>query len=205
MKNPFTLLSRLSLVLVSALTLGACSRAQYATLPRSTPYLGSTPVAAAPQATTPAVAPAATSATEAVAATPVAPLATEAVVVAKATPAPVVAPAAAAPVAVQAATAPAAVAPAKLNLVQRIALSKVTKKINKLAASTPQLKQRSATASTTRGGLDERLRTAILLTLIAIVVGILAGVVSVPFIGVIAGIIFVVALVFVILYLIDQV
>jgi hypothetical protein len=197
MQNLTSTLSRLAVVLTGALALGACSRAEYATLPRSASYLGSTTVASVPRAAAPVAAPqAATPKADVATTTPaVAPLATAVPVV---VPAPVAASAvAAAPVAasaVAATPAPAAAAPAKLNLVQRLALAKVTKKLDKLAAKSPQFKQRDATASTTR--IDGNLRTGIILVLVGLLVGI--------FSGLIGTIIALIGVIFIVLWLLDS-
>lgn len=201
MKNTTSTLGRLAVVLAGALALGACNRAEYATLPRSASYLGSTTVASVPRS-----APAAT-ATAPIAATPApaaeAPAAAVAVSPAVTTPAPAVV--AAAPVATPKAEAPAMAAPRatapaataaapKLNLVQRLALAKVTKKLNKLAASIPQLKQKDATADTAR--ISGNLRTGLILLLVGLIVGIFSNWVG--------GIIAIIGLVFIVLWLLDE-
>jgi hypothetical protein len=205
MHNLTSTMGRLAVVLAGALALGSCNRAEYATLPRSASYMGtataaskarvavSSPIAAP---TTEVVAPATETPIAATPAAPVAPLAT----------APVAAPAArtmaavpqpqamAAPAAV-AATAPDAVAAApKMNLAQRIALAKVTKKLNKLAAAAPQLKKGDNTAHTTR--INGNLRTGIILLLVGLIVGI--------FSGLIGTIIALIGVIFLVLWLLDE-
>jgi hypothetical protein len=113
-----------------------------------------------------------------------APVATEA------TPAPAVA---AAPVA-KAATAP------KPNLVQRLALRKITKKLDKLTAQMPQLKKQDASAA--RGGLDSNLRSAILFGLVGLILTLFGGVSSVFY--VVGTILLIIGLVFLVLWLLDQ-
>lgn len=199
MKNLTFTLGRLAVVLTGALALNSCNRAEYATLPRSASYLGSTTVASTPRSATAApatVAPTPAPAAEAPAAT----VATAPVVAAPApaavAAAPVAAPKAEAPaVVVPRAEAPAATAAApKLNLVQRLALAKVTKKLNKLAAATPQLKQKDATANTAR--ISGNLRTGIVLLLVGLIVGI--------FSNLLGTIIALIGLVFIVLWLLDE-
>ncbi len=189
-------LSRLAVILSGTLALGACSRADYATLPRSASYLNTATAVAKPRPAAPL-----TATVSPVAAAPVV-LVTDApaaqttemapapVVAAPITPAPVVAAAA------QVAPAALATAPApKLNLVQRLALKKITKKLDKLTASLPQLKKHDATA---RGssGISGNLRTGLILLLVGVLVGLLS-----PLIGTIIAII---GLVFIVLWLLDQ-
>jgi len=202
MQNLTSTLGRLAVVLTGALALGSCNRAEYTFLPKSASYLGTTTsapkarVATAP-ATTPASvaqAPVATPATEApavapeivVATTPIAPRAAK---VAVPTP-PVQAEVAAAPEAATVATP----APQKLNLVQRLALAKVTKKLNKLAAKAPQFKQGDNTAHTAR--ISGNLRTGLILLLIGLIVGI--------FSNLIGTIIALIGVVFIVLWLLDE-
>jgi hypothetical protein len=194
MKNMSLSLGRLSLVLATAFSFGACSRAEYTPLAQAATQPASTPVAQAPyvpvaaeaSATVKATAPAAPVAVAPVAA-PTAPAAPIAAEVASATPV------AAAPAA-KAATAP------KLNLVQRLALRKVAKKLDKLTAQAPQLKKRDASAA--RGGLDSNLRSAILFGLVGLIVLLFAGVSWI--FGTIGTILLIVGLVFLVLWLLDQ-
>lgn len=187
MKNPVSTLSRLAVVLTGALALGSCSRAEYAFLPKSASYLGTTTAAPKVRAATPTPAPetqapAATAPEITVATTP-APSATEAA-----------APVAAVPTPPASAEAPIAAAPHQPSLVQRLALAKVTKKLNKLAAKTPQFKQGDNTAHTTR--IDGNLRTGIILLLIGLLVGILNGTIG--------TIIAIIGLIFIVLWLLDS-
>ena len=188
MKNPFSTLSRLAVVLTGALALGSCSRAEYAFLPKSASYLGTTTAApkartAAPTPPSVAQVPAAAVAPEITVATTPVPSATE-----------VAAPVAAAPTPPASAEAFIAAAPHKPSLVQRLALAKVTKKLNKLAAKTPQFKQGDNTAHTTR--IDGNLRTGIILLLIGLLVGILNGTIG--------TIIAIIGLIFIVLWLLDS-
>jgi hypothetical protein len=209
MKNLTLSLGRVAVVLAGALSLGACSRSEYAFLPHSASYLGSTPVARQHAVAAPA---AATQATPAIAATgsavvtaPAAPsVAPEAVVATPVaiTPAPTTsaaAPVAAATVATpeaSVAATPAAkpAAAPKLNLAQRLAMHKLTKKLDKLTSQAPQFKKKDATASTAR--ISGNLRTGIILLLIGLIVGLFSG-----FIGTIIALI---GVVFLVLWLLDE-
>lgn len=195
MKNSTLSLGRLALVLAGALSLGACNRADYSGVSQSAAHLSSTPVASQP-------------------ATPYVPVAAEesAVVSAPALATPSVAatePAAqpAPPVPAMAPVAPLAAAsvakPAaapKLNLVQRLALRKVTKKLDKLTAQLPQLKKQDASAA--RGGLDGNLRSALLFGLVGLILLLFSGVSSV--FTVVGTILLIIGLVFLVLWLLDQ-
>ncbi|MGI4820186.1 MAG: hypothetical protein ACRYFV_03140 [Janthinobacterium lividum] len=207
MKNLTLSLGRVAVVLAGALSLGACSRSEYAFLPHSASYLGSTPVARQRAVAAPVTA---TQATPAIAATG------SAVVTAPATPsvalealaaAPVAAtpaPATTAPVAAATVATPeasVAVAPAakpaaapKLNLAQRLAMHKLTKKLDKLTSQAPQFKKKDATASTAR--ISGNLRTGIILLLVGLIVGLFSG-----FIGTIIALI---GVVFLVLWLLDE-
>ncbi|MDO7885412.1 hypothetical protein [Hymenobacter cheonanensis] len=206
MQNLTSTFGRLAVVLAGALTLGSCSRADYAFLPKSASYLGTT--MAAPKVR-PTVALAATP-TE-VAQTPVAapapvaamPAVAPEIVVATA-PAPQAAPTQAPAPKAAAQAAPAAkampdatvatAAPKSLNLVQRMALAKVTKKINKLASKSSQFKQGDNTAHTAR--INGNLRTGIILLLVGLIVGI--------FSGLIGTIIALIGVIFLVLWLLDE-
>ncbi|MFD1871548.1 hypothetical protein [Hymenobacter bucti] len=200
MKNLTLSLGRITLVLATAFSLGACGRADYAPISSATTQPASTPIAqAAPyvpvageaSATVKSITP-----TQAAPATPLAVQPTPA--------APEVAPvaSAAAPVAPAIAAAPqtkAAAAP-KLNLGQRLALRKITKKLDKLASHMPQLKQRDASAA--RGGLDGNLRSALLFGLIGIILLLFSGVSNI--FGILGTILLIIGLVFLVLWLLDQ-
>jgi hypothetical protein len=88
----------------------------------------------------------------------------------------------------------AAAAPQKLNLVQRMALAKVTKKLNKLADKSSQFKQGDNTAHTAR--INGNLRTGIILLLVGLIVGI--------FSGLIGTIIALIGVIFLVLWLLDE-
>ena len=224
MPHSFSLLRRAACTLAGALALGACNRAEYAMLPRSASYLGTKPVASAPRpaaaaatrsqvvAPTASAAPsAATTTPEAVATAPEAVITTPKVT-AKASAAPVapvvaapvaaaLAPATAAPLAPEAAavaTTPAA--PAKLNLVQRLALKKISKQLDKLAAQSPQLKQRDAAAGTSRVGGN--LRSAIIFGVVGLILTLLGGIAGIFYV---LGVIFIlIGLVFLLLWVLDE-
>ena len=201
MKNFFSPFAKLIAVAACALTLGSCSRAEYAMLPKGSSYHGvsrvATPVPAAETATvaTP------TLATEPAA---IAPQATPEATVATLAPAAKPAAKAAQPVAAPAAsvsnigTASTIAAPAhKLNVLQRIAVNKMTRKMDKLMQNSATARQHDNTASTTRsGGISGNLRIGIILVLVGVLIGIIS-----PLVGTIVAII---GLIFIILWLLDQ-
>ena len=203
MKNHFSSLTKLVALAACALSLGSCSRSEYVMLPKGSSYHGvarvAAPVPAAPVVVaTPAPAEpteAALPAAEAVA-TPAAPAP------AAATPQPAKQAVAARTntaqeAAAQAATATVATAPAtKLSLVQRIALNKVTRKMDKLMQQSGSVRKHD-TASTARGGIDGNLRIGLILLL----VGLLLGLIN----GLIGSIVAIIGLVFIVLWLLDQV
>lgn len=206
MQNLTSTFGRLAVVLAGALTLGSCSRSDYAFLPKSASYLGTTtapqkarrPVAqiAAPAAVAqaPVVAPAPV--TEAPAVAPEITVATAPAP--RVAPAQVAAPQASAQAAPEASATPdatvATAAPKSLNLVQRMALAKVTKKLNKLANKSSQFKQGDNTAHTAR--INGNLRTGIILLLVGLIVGI--------FSGLIGTIIALIGVIFLVLWLLDE-
>jgi len=192
MKSLSPTLSRLAVILSGTLALGACSRADYATLPRTASYLNTATAVAKPRVASPKTEEAA----------PVVAVAAPASVV---TTSSAVAPVPAAQVrVVAAASQPAQVTPAalasapapKLNLVQRLALKKITKKLDKLVAKAPQLRQHDATAARGGSGISGNLRTGLIILLIGALVAI--------FNGVIGGIIALIGLIFIVLWLLDQ-
>ena len=192
MKNLTLSLSRFAVVLVGALSLGACNRAAYSTLSPADALATSVPVAQQPAA--PYAPVAAEESAVVKAAPPAAPAATTAVP-ALAAPAVAAAPAiVAAPVASAAPTTP------KPTLVQRLALRKITKKLDKMATQLPQLKKQDASAA--RGGLDSNLRSAILFGAIGLILLILGSVSNI--FAVFGAIALVVGVVFLVLWLLDQ-
>ena len=178
MKNTFPPFARLIALVACVVSLGSCSRSDYAMLPKGASYAGnshvSTPVSAAP-------APAA--------------VANTAPAVAQA---PVAAPAAVAKAQPAATAQPAAIATAKaprLNLVQRLTVKAL---VNKAKKSTSH----ANTASTQK--IEGNLRTAILLGAIGLVTEILGIAVGSSIIYLIGAILLVVAAVFFILWLVDK-
>lgn len=207
MKNLTLSLGRLAVLVASACSLGACSRADYAANSRATDNPVSAPIAVQPLTTTTQAAPYVPVAAEASAVVKAPATSPASTATSQDTPAPV---AATAPLAAASApttaAAPVAVAPTarpvapKLNLVQRLALHKITKKIDKLASHAPQLKQRDASAA--RGGLDSNLRSAILFGLVGLIVLLFSSVSSV--FSVVGTILLIIGLVFLVLWLLDQ-
>lgn len=206
MRNLTTTLGRLAVVLSGALALGSCSRSNYAFLPKADSYLGTTTAAQKVRPAAPVAVATPAQAVEAnPAATPAAPAVAPEITVATAPVAAAPAPVAAAPKAAAPATETAEVAaapasatvatpaPPKLNLVQRMALAKVTKKLNKLATKS-QLKQGDNTAHTAR--ISGNLRTGLILLLIGLIVGI--------FSGLIGTIIALIGVIFLVLWLLDE-
>lgn len=194
MKNLSLPLGRFAVVLAGALSLGACNRAPYTTLPSSTANLGSTPIARQQPAGNQAAASASAVVTAPAAPTPPpAPKAAEAL---PAAPVVAAAPAASAPVALAPVAQPAPTP--KLNLVQRLALRKLTKKLDKLASQAPQFKKHDATAKTAR--IEGNLRSAILFGLISLIFFIIGG----GFFNTLGAILFIIGIVFLVLWVLDQ-
>ena len=195
MKNIFSPFAKLIAVTACALTLGSCSRAEYAMLPKGGSYHGvtrvATPVPAA--AVTTAATPAPTA--EAVVAPAMVPEATVAAAAPAATRPVAKAPQAATNLGT-AATVAAAPAP-KLNLVQRMAMSKVTHKIDKLMQKSGSVRQHDNTASTSKtAAISGNLRIGLILLLVGLLVGLLNGLIG--------TIIAIIGLIFIILWLLDQ-
>lgn len=189
MKNNFTSLLKLTALLAGVLSLGSCSRSEYAMLPKGPTYAGTsrvaTPVHAAP--------------------TPIA-VVTPAPAVAVA-PAPVVAPTAVAVTPAPAAVVaqPAALATAKaphLNLVQRLAVTQLVHKANKMVQRSGAARQHNNTAATQK--LEGRLRQGILLAILGLLVEILGAVLGSYLIYLLGAILIIVGGVFIVLYLIDK-
>lgn len=181
MKNISLSIAKLVAVAACALSLGSCSRAEYAMLPQGSSYHGATRVATpVPAVATPVVA---FVAPETVAAATVA---ARTVVVA-------------APAAVNALGAAAIVAaPApKLNVVQRLALNKVTRQVDKLVQKSGAARQHDNTASVAKGSISGNLRIGLILLLVGLLVGLLNGLIG--------TIIAIVGLIFIVLWLLDQI
>ena len=197
MKNLTLSLGRLAVIVAGALSLGACSRSEYAFQPKGASYLGSTPVARQRAVAAPAPAIAATGSAVVTAPAPAAPavsVAPEAPIAAQ--PASAAAAPAASVAEASQAIAPAAKATAtpKPNLAQRLALRKITKKLDKLASQALQFKKHDATASTSR--ISGNLRTGLVLLLVGLIVSI--------FSNLIGTIIALIGLVFIVLWLLDE-
>jgi hypothetical protein len=199
MKNLFPSFAKLVAVAACALTLGSCSRAEYAMLPKGGSYHGVTRVATPVPAATPAPALAAAL----VAATPVAttelPMAAAPVQIAKQQ-AQAVAPVAVASTSGTASTVAATPAP-KLNVMQRLALNKVTRKVDKLMQKATA-RQHDNTASTARGGISGNLRTGLIFLLVGLLISLFSGISGI--FGIIGAIVALIGLVFIILWLLDQ-
>lgn len=198
MKHLSASFSKLLAVAACALTLGSCNRAEYAMLPKSSSYHGvarvAAPVPVAPAASeaavtvaAPAVAP--TPPVAAIAAVPQA----AAPIAAAAVPAPTVKATGVADASDAPATVVAPVAPRKLSLVQRLAVAKVTKQLRK-ATDGIQLRPKQNAAETQR--ISGNLRTGLILLLIGLLVGL--------FNGLIGTIIALIGVIFIVLWLLDN-
>lgn len=196
MKNFFPPFAKLVALAACALTLGSCSRSEYAMLPKGSSYHGVTRVATPVPAATSETASAPT-AEPIVAAAPVVVAEPKPAAPVLAANAPVAKTAARVATSTDAVQVPAVVATApKLNLVQRLALAKVTRKMDKLMQKSGSVRQHDSMASTARGGISGNLRTGLILLLVGLLVGLL-----IPVVGYIIAII---GLVFIILWLLDQ-
>jgi hypothetical protein len=194
MKNYFPSIVKLVAVAACALSLGSCNRAEYAMLPKGNSYHGvtrvATPVPANPAAEAPATVPTQAVASEAVAVAPIASAAPAAE--AKVAEAKVATPAASHKASYAAATTTATTAP-KLNTFQRLALNKVTRKVEK-AVQKASVRQHDDTASTAR--ISGNLRTGLILLLVGLLVGI--------FNALIGTIIALIGVIFIVLWLLDS-
>jgi len=214
MKNLSATFVKITAVVACALTLGSCSRAEYAMLPKSSSYHGvtraATPVPVAASAATetrvarvPVVAPtaAATSATRVATTPPSKPTAPapKALPITAAGSAVAAAPAASAAVATTSQAAPAP----KLSLVQRLAVAKVTKKLEKAVQKSGTARQHYNTAATQK--LSGKLRQGIILVLIGVLVEILAAAIGSSLVYLLGAILILVGLVLIVLYLLDEV
>ncbi|GAC1369828.1 MAG: hypothetical protein NVSMB30_07990 [Hymenobacter sp.] len=199
MKNIFSPFTKLVAVASCALALGSCSRSEYAMLPKGGSYHG-VARASAPVPTTPAAGSTEAPATEAGSAVAVAPEATTAPTAVAVAPTAKLA-ATAKQVVIPAeistsATAAAVAAPThKLNVIQRLALNNVTRKVDKLMQKATA-RQHDNTASTARGSISGNLRIGLILLLVGLLVGLLNGLIG--------TIIAIVGLIFIVLWLLDQ-
>lgn len=204
MKNHFSAVSKLVAAAICALSLGSCSRAEYAMLPKGASYHG------VARAATPVPAPVTVVAAPApVLAAPVAPeTAPSAEAIAARVPAPVQGAAAPAEQTTSKKAANATIATTgqaagvaavtKPTLVQRLALSKITRKMDKLARKAGTVRSHDNAASTAKGGISGNLRTGLILLLIGILVGLI------PNLGLVGTIIVIIGIVFIVLWLLDQ-
>ncbi|WP_035561425.1 hypothetical protein [Hymenobacter sp. IS2118] len=204
MKNTFSPFAKLIALAACALTLGSCSRADYAMLPKGGSYHGvsrvATPVPAKAETAAVVATPEAVVAQEvAVASAPAAVATTVAQPKAAAKTAKVAAPA------VASTTAAAAPAP-KTTLAQRIALNTVTRKIDKLVQKSGAMKKHENIAATSR--LEGKLRQGLILLLVGLLVGIVGGAVGGSIggiIGLLGLILSIVGIILIVLYLLDEV
>lgn len=199
MKNTFSSFTNLIAVAACALTLGSCSRAEYAMLPQGSSYHGVTRVAT-PVAPAAAPAEAAPIAEAQEPAQAVAPKAVQPAAVAQAPAARAsskVVPEAVSSTAATSGPATVAANPAqKLNAFQRLALNKVTRKVDKLMQKATA-RQHDNTASTTRGGgISGNLRIGLILLLIGLLLGLINSLVG--------AIVAIIGLIFIVLWLLDQ-
>ncbi|MBF9142161.1 hypothetical protein [Hymenobacter properus] len=209
MKNLFPSFAKAAAVALCALTFGSCNRAEYAMLPKGASYHGvtraATPVPAKPEAAAATTEAAASAETATVAPAAVAPAA----VAAHSTPAPakVATPAPAA--AAQLSTTPAEITTAstastdaasarKLTGIQRLVLNKVTKKVDKMVQKAAA-RQHDNTASTAKGGVSGNLRLGIILMVIGALIALLPGLFRV-----LGLIVFIVGVLFLLLWVLDQ-
>ena len=203
MKNLFSPLTKFVALAACALTLGSCNRAEYAMLPQGASYHGVTRAATPVPAPQPVAAPAVAAAPAAAVLAPeVASPAARPVAVAVAPQPTTNAPAAATLSPADAATVATTVAaaPAKLTRVQRFAATRFVK-IASQAAGITQFKQQLDTARAQK--LSGNLRTGVVLLLIGLLISLFSGINRV--FGFVGGVIAVIGLIFIILYLLDNV
>ena len=188
---PFT--TKLIAAAACALTLVSCNRSEYAMLPKASAYHDANRVVAPEPIPTAAVAPAPAVAAETAEKTAIS--APTAAAPARASHLPATSATSAAPPATIAAP---AAAPRKLNLVQRLAVNKVVRQLDK-KLDKATLRQRESTASTAaRGsGISGNLRTGIILLLVGLLVGLLNGLIG--------TIIAIIGLIFIVLWLLDSI
>ena len=204
MKNLFSL-TKLVALATCALTLGSCSRSEYAMLPQGSSYHGvsrvATPVPAASAAISTQVA-------EPVVAT--APATTSEAPIATTTPAvqPVkeaahlVAPAVIAASSLGTAAAATASPAPKLNVMQRLTLNKVTRKVDKLMQKAALSRHDNTAATSKTSAISGNLRTGLIFLLVGLLISLFSGISGI--FGIIGAIFAVIGLVFIILWLLDQ-
>lgn len=194
MKHLFNTLSKLAAVAAVGLSISSCNRAEYAMLPKTTPYHATygnvvkvEPAAPAAQNAAVVEAPATPQVEKSVAVEAPAPAATAKVVTAPAAPARV------------ARVATPKTAAGKTSMPQRALLAKVNKKIDKLASKAQTMKSKEAASHEEANALSRNIKVGIILILIGLLLGIFGGV-----IGVVGGIIALVGVVLIILGLLDE-
>jgi hypothetical protein len=201
MKHLFNTLSKLTAIAAVGLSISSCNRAEYAALPKTTPYhatygtIKAVPAPVAAEETKAVVAEAAVVQPEEKNVALEAPVATAPAIAATA----VATPAATArttQVAQHASAKPSAFKP---SFTQRLALNKVSKQLDKLTSKV-QIKQHSETAKT--NAISGNLRTGIILLLIGLLVSLFSGISSI--FGLIGGIIAIIGVIFIILWLLDE-
>jgi cobalamin biosynthesis Mg chelatase CobN len=196
MKHLFNTLSKLAAVAVVGLSISSCNRAEYAMLPKTTPYH-------ATYGNVVKVEPAApTTQDAAVVAKPATPQVEKSVAVEAPAPA-ATAKVATAPAASRSAhvahSATSDVAPRKMSVPQRALLAKVSKKVDKLASKAQSMKSKETASHEETNALSRNIKVGIILILIGLLLGIFGGV-----IGVVGGIIALVGVVLIILGLLDE-
>lgn len=208
MKNLFRFLPQAVAVAAMALSMSSCQRGQYAQLPKTTPYHATysaaksgTAASAVTPETAPAVAPTAEAAQEKIvaAAPAVAKKSTNKTSVSAAAP---VTAEKAAPVTPKTAETAAAPAPRKLNLVQKLAVAKVLKQVDK-ASSKTHVKKHSEAASASK--LTGKLRQGVILLIVGLLLELLGIATGLGIIYVLGAIIAIIGLVLIVLYLLDEV
>lgn len=206
MKHLFNILSKLTAVAAVGLSISSCNRAEYAMLPKTTSYHGTERVAARPPAQPASASESvATSEVESPSVAPITEVAAVPVVVTPAKNSSVIAttqtPLAVSP---KSSARQITATPKKNSLVQKLAVAKMAKKVEKVT-SKMQLKKHSEVAATSR--LEGKLRQGLILILVSLLVGLLANIGG--FVGsvfaVVAGVLFIIGVVLIILYLLDEV
>ncbi|WP_375434560.1 hypothetical protein [uncultured Hymenobacter sp.] len=202
MKHLFNILPKLTAIAAIALSAASCNRAEYAMLPKTTPYHAT--YGTTKSVPTPTVAEKDVTVAKTQAAQPAEKL------VAVEMPAVGTPASAATPLAAPKAQAKSArlkqdnkPAAHRLNLVQKMGVAKVLKQVDK-ATGKVQLKQRHETAATSK--LEGKLRQGVILLLVGLLVGLLGsigGVIGNVF-AILGSILFLVGVILIILYLLDE-
>lgn len=194
-------LTKLVTIVACALSLAACNRAEYAMLPKTATYYGQHTIRVTPA--TPAVATTASQADDnqyadsqfaTMVPAPSPPTSTRCIKtkVAKH-------PAASAQsvtVTTPVASEEVAVSPRKTTLGQRLALTTLSHKLDKALQKSSTVRPHDNTASVAKGGISGNLRIGLILLLVGLLVGFINGTIG--------GIIAIVGLIFIVLWLLDQ-